>query len=363
MWYRCVAMCAFACLCLGAYAQGEVKWLETEHDFGTFQEVNGKVSCVMRMVNSGDKPLVITRVQSSCGCTATEFTRDEVAPGDTARVTLTYNPKGRPGKFEKDVYVYTTGVPRRSQLSIKGKVIESPLEVDKRYPVAAGALRMENKVVPMGELKRSMRGSNASIAAYNVSPDTIVLFTQGSNAHVEIKALPDTVPPGDVAALLIHYRAKEAPLWGFNVDTLVVSAEPLHESITSQSGLARIYVMAQVLEDFDGMTPEQREKAPALHLTTDKVDCDRITQRQQHAVELHNTGHSDLLVRRVWCPEPAVKAVTVPDKVKKGKRAQVVLEVDPALIEGGMLNTTVTIMTNDPDSPVQQVRVVGLVAK
>ena len=41
----------------------------TSFDFGTIKEADGKVSHTFEVSNTGDMPLVITRVIASCGCT------------------------------------------------------------------------------------------------------------------------------------------------------------------------------------------------------------------------------------------------------------------------------------------------------
>ena len=44
----------------------------TSFDFGTIKEADGKVSHTFEVSNTGDMPLVITRVIASCGCTFTK---------------------------------------------------------------------------------------------------------------------------------------------------------------------------------------------------------------------------------------------------------------------------------------------------
>ena len=48
---------------------------ETSFDFGTIKEANGNVSHTFKIKNSGEAPLVLTRVIASCGCTTPEWTR------------------------------------------------------------------------------------------------------------------------------------------------------------------------------------------------------------------------------------------------------------------------------------------------
>lgn len=84
---------------LSAFA--DVKWQETVYDFGAFSEEMGAVSCDFVFVNNGPDAVAVTAARASCGCTTPKYTRDVVAPGDTGHITVTYDPAGRPGRFEK----------------------------------------------------------------------------------------------------------------------------------------------------------------------------------------------------------------------------------------------------------------------
>ena len=103
--------------------QAVISAKETTIDFGTIKEGNGKVSHTFIIENTGDGPLVMTRVIASCGCTTPEWTKEPVAPGKTGDVKITYNPAGRPGAFVKTVSIYSNGKKGSYILTIKGKVV------------------------------------------------------------------------------------------------------------------------------------------------------------------------------------------------------------------------------------------------
>lgn len=96
---------------------------ETSHDFGQIKEADGKVSTTFVVKNTGDAPLVITRVIASCGCTTPEWTKEPIAPGATGNIKITYDPKGRPGPFSKTISVYSNGKTGSFILTIRGEVI------------------------------------------------------------------------------------------------------------------------------------------------------------------------------------------------------------------------------------------------
>ena len=52
-------------MALAATAQPQVTWLERQHDFGVFKEENGKVSCDMALVNTGNAPLIACKPNST----------------------------------------------------------------------------------------------------------------------------------------------------------------------------------------------------------------------------------------------------------------------------------------------------------
>ncbi len=95
---------------------------ETSFDFGTIKEADGSVSHTFRIKNSGESPLVLTRVIASCGCTLPEWTKEPIEPGRTGDITITYNPKNRPGPFVKTISVYSNGKTGSFVLTIRGEV-------------------------------------------------------------------------------------------------------------------------------------------------------------------------------------------------------------------------------------------------
>src|SRR5688572_19522717 len=66
------------------------------HDFGNLEE-GPAAEHVFTFTNTGKEPLLIQRVQPSCGCTTPDWTKDAVAPGKTGMIKASYGTQGRPG--------------------------------------------------------------------------------------------------------------------------------------------------------------------------------------------------------------------------------------------------------------------------
>ncbi len=74
------------------------------------------------VTNTGDKPLIISNVKASCGCTTPEFSQDPIAPGKSAKIKVGYA-TANPGPFNKMIEVFSNDpVNSRSVIYIKGDV-------------------------------------------------------------------------------------------------------------------------------------------------------------------------------------------------------------------------------------------------
>lgn len=95
---------------------------EMLHDFGTVIE-GEKVMYSFVFKNTGKMDLVISGVSASCGCTATKFTRDPVAPGEEGNISVTFDSRKRRGFQNKSVTVSANTQPSNTVLRIKAKVV------------------------------------------------------------------------------------------------------------------------------------------------------------------------------------------------------------------------------------------------
>ena len=318
----------------------------------------------MRVTNTGSAPLLIVKAQAGCGCTGIDYPELPIMPGDTATVSLSYNPSGRPGQFTKQAIIFTNTDTKRTILEISGNVIPTDATLDKEYPIKAGNLRISQRDIPFGELIKG-KGSTQYLSAYNASTDTLLVSVTGARQHIRPAVVPDTVPPARVTALTVHYVSKYAPLWGLNVDTLTLESRPLSPASAEGKGSADIHVMAQVMEDFDNLTDKQRADAPVI-----AVDCDeRLDFGTMKAGEvvirsftITNKGKEPLAIRRLWVPQgEGITLKADRQEVKRGKKATVIVTVDTACQQENLLNVPLTLLSNDPDNPRVTIRLVGII--
>jgi len=91
-------------------------------DYGTIEKGADGVR-TFEFTNTGDAPLIITKVSSSCGCTVPKKPDGAILPGDTGEIQVKYDTK-RVMPIRKTITVLSNSDTPTIALKIKGEVID-----------------------------------------------------------------------------------------------------------------------------------------------------------------------------------------------------------------------------------------------
>lgn len=121
-------------------AKIEFKQKENTLDYGTIYRGVDDGLRTFEFTNTGDAPLIIKDVRSTCGCTVPTKPAEPIMPGKTGKIDVKYNMN--PGPIRKTITVESNAVnveDGRVALKIKGEVVvkeeTSPLEKKKTSPM------------------------------------------------------------------------------------------------------------------------------------------------------------------------------------------------------------------------------------
>lgn len=98
-----------------------IEFKSLSHDFGKVKE-GEKVNHVYEFQNTGSKPLVISNVETTCGCTVPSFTSEPIAPGGFGKINIEFNTKGKLGLNDKNIIVISNADMNRMSLNFKAEV-------------------------------------------------------------------------------------------------------------------------------------------------------------------------------------------------------------------------------------------------
>ena len=101
--------------------KAEFKFEKETHDFGKIPQ--GKpVSVEFKFTNTGDEPLIISNIESVCGCTVPKYTNTPVLKGQSGTITVTYNAAAL-APFSKGLTIKSNAKTPIKVIYIKGEVV------------------------------------------------------------------------------------------------------------------------------------------------------------------------------------------------------------------------------------------------
>ncbi|RKS98764.1 DUF1573 domain-containing protein [Flavobacterium sp. 123] len=125
---KIITLIAFALISSLGFAQSgpKIEFLAKDNtiDYGKVSKSNDNGIRIFEFKNTGDAPLIITEVLSTCGCTVPTKPNEPIMPGKTGKIEVKYNMA--PGPIRKTITVESNAVNYESgrvALKIKGEVI------------------------------------------------------------------------------------------------------------------------------------------------------------------------------------------------------------------------------------------------
>lgn len=94
------------------------------HDYGTVQK-GADGNCEFVFKNTGNEPLILSSVTTSCGCTVADWPKEPILPGTTGSIKVSYNKMNQVGTISKNITVQSYATNGTIVLSIKGTVVDT----------------------------------------------------------------------------------------------------------------------------------------------------------------------------------------------------------------------------------------------
>ncbi|MFD1063222.1 DUF1573 domain-containing protein [Winogradskyella litorisediminis] len=110
---------------LGLNAQEKVAKIEFKTDvidYGTIEKGSNGVR-TFEFTNTGDAPLIISSVKSTCGCTVPKKPKGPIMPGETGEIEVKYD-TNRVNPIRKTITVISNAETPTVALKIKGLVVD-----------------------------------------------------------------------------------------------------------------------------------------------------------------------------------------------------------------------------------------------
>ena len=341
-------------IAFGSYAQ-KITFENENHNFGNFKEELGPQTFTFKFKNTGSKTLVLSDVKASCGCTTPEYTKAPIAPGKTGNIKVTFDPKNRPGPFNKSVTVKSNAENSVVVLKINGVVQEREKTLTDLYPQSIGDLRVKSTSFNFSSVKNTEK-KTSSLSVYNGSSKDIKVEFVDVPSYLTLKLVPTVLKSGQKGKIVGVYDGGKVHDYGFIIKRIKLKING------KLDGVNKLSVSAKITEDFSKLTAAQLANAPKLSFSNKVFDFGTIRGGQSKTYEfvLKNNGKTDLIIRKIKtsCGCTVVKPES---KVIKAGESTILRTTFDSTGKSGRQKKKIIVTTNDPKNSTVNLNVIGLV--
>lgn len=162
--------------------------------------------------NTGNAPLILDKVQASCGCTTPYWTKEPVMPGKTGVITASYNSSNRPGAFNKSITITSNATPAVTRITIKGTVVpinQAEIVYSKEELENSPSLSFERDLINLGKVELG-KTVPFEVNITNTGKKNLIISGLKSACNCIQMAAGSTavIVPGKTATIEFTYKAK-----------------------------------------------------------------------------------------------------------------------------------------------------------
>lgn len=333
--------------------EGVVKFDKTVHDFGDILINDGAQKCVFTLTNISDKPIVIHRAISSCGCTEPKWTKNPIKPGEQATINVTFNNDQGPYPFDKSITTYVSDVSKPIILRIRGVAYEKKKSLGELFSDKFGLFGMRSSTLNLGVIDQGLTRIE-SVEVANLSSKEIKVDFVDMTPGLSLSLEANPIPPKSKTKLSfsVNTLLTKEKIWGKNIFEAAVS-------VNGQRQNGRIKVETLIKDNFSNYTAEQKKSGalPQFNNSSLSFGTCKEGKIQKLVFSCKNIGKEPLIIYKVDSSEPGC-TFKYPEKILSGESGDVEITIDTKGVDGEILHI-ITIITNAPIRPMVNIFVTG----
>lgn len=325
-----------------------------DRDYVRVGEVLFRTPCTVSYVltNKDSKACRITRLQPSCGCVQSRVSSYRIPAGGNVTVYLTYDARSL-GVFNKEVAVYFEGHEKPLWLTMEGRVVKEPFQVDCDYPVDMGQVRLSTDHVEYDYVNEGEHPV-AQIEVANMERSNFTPQLMHLPPYLKAEFLPETLRGGKRGVILLTLDSSQLLDKGLFQTSVYLQRYP--NDLVSQDN--EIRVSAVLCPPVSDLTPEQLAQAPVMKLSQDEIVLINTGKKKlKGELEIANTGPSPLHITRFQVFNPAIEAVLKGAELQPGTSTKLKVTVTPSLLTKSKADPRLLLITDDPQHAVQIINI------
>lgn len=304
------------------------------------------VTAEFHVTNSGGRPLVISDVRTSCGCTSVQFPKDPIPGGKEFVVKATYDAK-QMGHFDKQIGIYSNAGQEPFMLSVRGVVVAEITDFQGQYPYTLGTMAVDVDNVEFDNVNRGDRPTQ-TIHIKNMGAATVEPVFMHLPDYLQAEVKPARIAPGHSGTATIVLDSHRLRDLGLTQTSVFLGAFP-GDKVSAEKEIA---VSTVLLPDFDHLTPSQIADAPKLRLSAGSIELGRFDgkAKKRGEVEITNEGRSVLKINSLQMFSNALEVSLNKTEIAPGEKAKLKVTASAEGMKAARVKPRVLMITNDPEN-------------
>lgn len=307
------------------------------------------------ITNTGDKPLVMNKVITSCACTVADWTKDPIAPGAKGKVVATFDAQ-QLGRFEKDVCIYSNANPNLVYLNFGGEVVYQVNDVSSTHPFKIGNIAIDKTSIEFPDAhKGDQLTTTLDIVNQSDRPYEPILMHLPSS--ITMKSSSNVLLKGQRGIIKLTLDTKQLNDVG-EINNSVYLSRFNGDKISSEN---EIPISVVLLPDFSGMTEADRAKAPVIHISDTKLDISGELSDKSKIVKemtITNKGQSPLVISKVQVFNSAIGVSLKKRVILPGENTMLKITIHSHTLKSDKNKTQILIISDDPENPKTDINII-----
>ena len=338
---------------LALWAQPRISSNTEMFDFGQI-EWKKPVTVEYVITNTGNKPLVLTDVRTSCACAVADWPREPIAPGKKGVVKATFDAEAL-GHFEKSICIYSNAEPHLLYLYFKGVVVREVKDFSKTHPFEVGRIRIDKDEIAFSNVRRGEHPV-LEIGVVNLSDRPYRPVLMHLPPYIEMEADPEVLLQGKKGTMRLTLQTDGLQDFGLTQATVYLSRFA-GDKISEEN---EIPVSVILLPDFSQMSAADSLNAPVVQLSENDIDMSETLKKKRkasHSVVIRNTGKTPLVISKLQVFNPAVEVSLKKTVIEPGKETKLKATIHRRNVDSSRHHLRILMITNDPLHPKVEINI------
>ena len=329
----------------GAYAQ-DLTPIYKEVDCGEML-FNQPASYTVELQNTSAKRIEIKDIDTGCGCTTANYTKDKLMPNAKANVTLTFDAK-QLGHFSRVVRVFTEpdrgGTP--AEITVRGVVVTKIENYSGEYPCRMGSLLADKDNVEFDDVNKGQKLTQEihimNPSSQNASPVVLRL-----PSYLTAEVTPKVLGPRQKGIIKLTLHSNKLLSYGLN-QTTVYLGKNRSDKVSPEKVIT---VSAILLPPALAKDDVKRAVAPHLDMSRKYIDMAPLAQKSKYKdeVTLTNNGRSALDIQSLQLFTTGINVSLDKKRINPGETAKLTVTCKAKDLKKLRVRPRILMITNDPN--------------